>query len=100
MHATTVLLPLFAMVMGIAAAPTSLHSVARSVPDLNTVARNPAPINHKVHWDDHGRPSLSADISDVSPEDVEKLKEFIHHLGGRDIPNLHHVAQPPVEIRP
>ena len=100
MHATSVLLPFFALAMGIAAAPTSLRSASRGVPNINTVARNPAPINHKVHWDDHGRPSLSTDISDVSPEDVEKLKEFIHHLGGRDIPSLHHAAQPPVEIRP
>ena len=100
MHAVSILLPLLAFAMGTAAAPTSLHSIARAVPDINTVARNPAPINHKVHWDNHGKPTLSADISDVSPEDLEKLKEFIHHLGGRDVPKLHHVAQPPVEIRP
>jgi hypothetical protein len=84
MHAT-ILLPFFAFAMGIAAAPTSLHSVARAVPDINTVARNPAPINDKVHWDGHGKPTLSADLSDISPEDLEKLKEFLHHLGGRDI---------------
>jgi hypothetical protein len=96
MHATNLLLPLLAFAMGSAAAPTSLHSVARAVPNLNTVARNPAPINHKVHWDEHGKPHLSADISDVSLKDLKKLKE----LGGREAPSLHHVAKPPVEIRP
>jgi hypothetical protein len=100
MHAANLLLPLLAFAMGSDAAPTSLHSVARAVPDLNTVARNPAPINHKVHWDDHGKPRLSADISDVSPEDLKKLKEYMHQLSGREVPSLHHKAKPPVEIRP
>ncbi|KAI4639470.1 hypothetical protein J4E93_009299 [Alternaria ventricosa] len=81
MHATIALLPLLAFAMGIAAAPAPLHPVARAVPDINEVARNPAPIDHHVGWDDHGKPTLG-DISHLSPEDIKKLKDLIKHLLG------------------
>ena len=85
MHATTVLLPLLAFAMGIAAAPTPLYSVARAVPDINDVARNPAPIDDRVDWDDHGKPTLG-DISHLNHEDLKELKELIKHLlGGRTV---------------
>jgi len=80
MHATT-LLPLLIFATGIAAAPTLFHSVARAVPNIADVARNPAPINGKVHWE-HGKPYLG-DVSDMKPEDREELEEIVHHLGGR-----------------
>lgn len=90
MHATTVLLSLFAFAIGTIAAPMPLHSAARAVPDINEVARNPAPIDNRVHWE-HGKPSLG-NISHLSREDLEKLKELIHHLRGgkdaRDIENI------------
>jgi len=81
MHATIALLPLLAFAMGIAAAPAPLHPVARAVPDISEVARNPAPIDHHVGWDDHGKPTLG-DISHLSPEDIKKLKDLIKHLLG------------------
>lgn len=80
MHATA-LLPLFILATGIAAAPTPLQPVVRAVPNIADVARNPAPINGKVHWE-HGRPYVG-DVSDLKPEDREKLEEIVHHLGGR-----------------
>jgi hypothetical protein len=85
MHATTVLLPVLAFAMGISAAPKSLRSVARAVPDINEVARNPAPIDHRVGWDDHGKPTLG-DIGHMDPEELKKLQELIKHLlGGRAV---------------
>ncbi|RMZ73332.1 integral membrane [Pyrenophora seminiperda CCB06] len=80
MHVTS-LLPLFIVATGIAAAPTPLHPVARAVPNILDVARNPAPINGKVHWE-HGRPYVN-DVGDMKPEDREELEEIVHHLGGR-----------------
>ena len=80
MHATT-LLALLIFAMGIAAAPAPFHSVARAVPNIIDIARNPAPINGKVHWE-HGRPYLG-DVSDMKPEDREELEELVHHLVGR-----------------
>ncbi|KAF1832567.1 hypothetical protein BDW02DRAFT_554610 [Decorospora gaudefroyi] len=87
MHATTGLLPLLAFAVGIAAAPMPLHAVVRAVPDINAVIRNPAPINHKVHWD-HGKPTLSTDVSHISPEELERLKDYIYRLGGRDVASI------------
>jgi hypothetical protein len=112
MHATTALLPLLAFAMGIAAAPKPLQSIARAVPDINEIARNPAPIDDRVDWDDHGKPTLG-DISHLRPDDLKKLKELIKHLLGdraaadaknivvdRSTPDLHHPAKNPVEINP
>ena len=112
MYATTTLFSLLNFAMGIAAAPTPLHAVARAVPDVNEVARNPAPIDDRVEWNDHGTPTLG-DISHLSPDDLKKLKELIKHLLGgravadaesivvdRSIPDLHDPAKNPVEIRP
>jgi hypothetical protein len=98
--------------MGTAAAPTTLHSVTRAVPDINEVARNPAPIDDRVDWDDHGKPALG-DTSHLSSDDLKKLKEVIKQLlSGRAVadaesividrttPNFHRSAKNPVEIRP
>jgi hypothetical protein len=99
--------------MGTAAVPTTLHSVARAVPDINEVARNPAPIDDRVDWDDHGKPALG-DTNDLSSDDLKKLKELMKQLlSGRAVdddaesivvdrttPNFHHSAKNPVEIRP
>ena len=79
MHITTGLIPLLASAVGITAAPTTLHSVARAVPDINEVARNPAPIDHRVGWDDHGKPTLG-DVSHMDPGELKKLQELIKHL--------------------
>ncbi|USP73548.1 hypothetical protein yc1106_00822 [Curvularia clavata] len=78
MHALTTLLPLLGFVLNISAAPVSTQPVSRAVPDINEVARNPAPIDDRVHWEG-GKPSLG-DIGDVSWQDFEDLKELIHHL--------------------
>lgn len=112
MHITSGLIPLLASAVGITAAPTTLHSVARAVPDINEVARNPAPIDDRVNWDDHGKPTLG-DISHLSQDGIKKLKELIKHLLGgravadadsiiveRSVPDFHHPAKNPVEIRP
>ena len=81
MHATT-LLPLFILATGIAASPTPLQPVVRAVPNIADVARNPAPINHKTHWEDQGGPYVG-DGSNKEPEDRKELEENVHHLGGR-----------------
>ncbi|CAE7174832.1 hypothetical protein CFE70_005224 [Pyrenophora teres f. teres 0-1] len=78
MHATA-LFPLFLLATGIAAAPTTL--LTRAVPNIADVARNPAPINGKVHWE-HGKPYLG-DVSDMKPKDRQELEDIVHHLGGR-----------------
>lgn len=90
MHATTVLLSLSAFAMDTAAAPMPLHSAARAVPDINEVARNPAPIDNRVHWE-HGKPSLS-DISHLSREDLKNSEELIRHpLGGKDARDIENI---------
>jgi hypothetical protein len=48
MHSITTLLPLFALTACVLAAPTPLRPVAREVPNLHEVIRNPAPINSKL----------------------------------------------------
>lgn len=82
MHAPIALLPLLAFALSISAAPVSRQSVSRAVPDINEVARNPAPIDDRVHWED-GKPSLG-DIGHVSWEDLQDLSELIHHLSGEE----------------
>ncbi|EOA83833.1 hypothetical protein ACJQWK_00760 [Exserohilum turcicum] len=87
MHPTVALIPFFAFITTISAVPISLHTVARSVPDINQVARNPAPIDGRVNWED-GKPSLG-DTSNISKEDLKKLKDLIHHLlGERAAPDV------------
>ncbi|KAI0585562.1 hypothetical protein TUN199_04852 [Pyrenophora tritici-repentis] len=76
MHATA-LFPLFLLATGIAAAPTTL--LARAVPDIADVARNPAPINGKVHWE-NGKPYLG-DVSDMKPKDRQELEDIITSIG-------------------
>jgi hypothetical protein len=49
MHSITALLPLLAFAASILAAPTPLQPVARTVPNLHEVIRNPAPVNEKLH---------------------------------------------------
>lgn len=80
MHATVALIPFFVIVAKCFAVPMPLKTVARSVPDINQVARNPAPIDGRVHWED-GKPYVG-DTSDISKEDLKNLKELIHHLLG------------------
>ncbi|KAG9191680.1 hypothetical protein G6011_10414 [Alternaria panax] len=111
MHITAVSIPLLAFTIGITAASIPPHSVARAIPDVNEVARNPAPIDDRVNWDDHGKPTLG-NISHLSPDDLKKLKEIIKHLLGgravaaesvvvhRSIPDFHDPTKKPVEIRP
>ncbi|EUC44348.1 hypothetical protein COCMIDRAFT_98432 [Bipolaris oryzae ATCC 44560] len=78
MHVTITLISLLASVASIFAAPIPTQQVARTVPDISEVARNPAPIDNRIHWED-GKPSLG-DTGNVSWEDFRKLKELIHHL--------------------
>ncbi|KAH7549169.1 hypothetical protein BM1_10554 [Bipolaris maydis] len=80
MHAATALISLLVFATSISAAPVSTQAVARAVPDISEVARNPAPIDNRVHWED-GKPSLG-DIGNISWEDLRKLKELMHHLSG------------------
>lgn len=80
MHAATAVISLITFVTSICAAPIPTKAAARAVPDISEVARNPAPIDNRVHWED-GKPSLG-DADNVSWEDVQKLKELIHHLSG------------------
>lgn len=92
MYTTTAIIPLLAFAMGTAAAPAPLHSAARALPDINEVARNPAPIDHRIGWDDHGKPTLG-DITHLSPGDIKKLKDLIKHLlGGRAVVDAEHIV--------
>ena len=54
--------------------------MSRAVPDINEVARNPAPIDDRVHWEG-GKPSLG-ETGYISWEDRKKLNELIRHLSG------------------
>lgn len=88
MYATTAILPLLVFAMSISAAPMPVQSVARAVPDIDTVIRNPAPIDDRVHWNDHGKPVIADYAADIDPKERKKLEDFVHRLGGRDVLNL------------
>ena len=47
MHSATALLPLLAFNATVLAAPAPLHSVARGVPNVHEVIRNPAPVDDR-----------------------------------------------------
>jgi hypothetical protein len=88
MYATAAILPLLVFAMGIAAAPMPAHSVARAVPDINAVVRNPAPIDDRVDWNDHGEPVIADSACLKDPKERKKLEDLVHHLGGRDVADL------------
>jgi hypothetical protein len=80
MHAVTALISFLVFAVSISAAPLPIQTIPRAVPDINEVARNPTPIDNRVHWE-NGKPSLG-DVGNVSWEDLKKLKDIIHHLSG------------------
>lgn len=47
MHSSTIVLPLLAFAASVLAAPTPLEAVARAVPNVHEVIRNPAPIDNR-----------------------------------------------------
>jgi hypothetical protein len=47
MKSTSIILPLMALTVSVLAAPMSSHPVARGVPKLHEVIRNPAPIDDR-----------------------------------------------------
>jgi hypothetical protein len=51
MYSVTTFLPLFVLATGVLAAPTPLGPVARAVPALHEVIRNPSPINERLGLD-------------------------------------------------
>ncbi|CAO2652759.1 Nn.00g021700.m01.CDS01 [Neocucurbitaria sp. VM-36] len=65
MRTATTLLPLLAFAAGIIAAPTPLRSSPRAVPDIKTVIRNPAPIDHKLGLSVGNLASVKVDLSSI-----------------------------------
>lgn len=103
MHATTAFLPLIAFATGILAAPIFQRPVARAVPDISMVIRNPMPIDGKGAIDAilHGNipeaieiitsratPILTADNALDNPIDVV----------GRASPPVHRPIKNPVAV--
>lgn len=80
MHVHTTLLALFALVLSISATPLPMQPMPRAVPNIDEVARNPAPIDDRVHWE-NGKPSFNHN-EDLPWEDWKKLNELIHDLSG------------------
>ena len=74
MRTATTLLPLLAFAAGIIAAPTPLRSFPRAVPDIKTVIRNPAPINHKLGLSVGKLASLKVDLSPI-PNPLDGVQE-------------------------
>ncbi|KAF1946911.1 hypothetical protein EJ02DRAFT_393372 [Clathrospora elynae] len=105
MYATIALLPLLAFVATITASPTPLRSVARAVPDLKAVIRNPTPIDGRKDINEilellglealdlpsHSSRATTA-IDNIAADPIDVV--------GRAVPALHHIAHNPVEIRP
>ncbi|CBX90689.1 hypothetical protein IAQ61_002178 [Plenodomus lingam] len=83
MHATTALLPLFALAASILAAPAARRPVIRSVPDINMEIRNPMPID--------GRGAIGA----IFEGDLPKA---IHHIFSRAAPVLENALENPVDV--
>ncbi|KAF2824246.1 hypothetical protein CC86DRAFT_52442 [Ophiobolus disseminans] len=49
MHSVAALLPLLAFAASILAAPTPLQPIARTMPNLHEVIRNPTPVDSRTH---------------------------------------------------
>jgi hypothetical protein len=73
MHATTALLPLLALAATVVAAPTPVHEVARGLPNLREVIRNPKPIDAAKDLDE---------ILAALGKDLKGLKGGVHGLLG------------------
>jgi len=63
MHTTTAILSLLAFTTGISAVPIGQRPVARAVPDINMVIRNPMPID--------GKGAIDAILHGNLPEAIE-----------------------------
>ncbi|KAF1843335.1 uncharacterized protein K460DRAFT_143501 [Cucurbitaria berberidis CBS 394.84] len=90
MRSAFTLLPLLAFAANIIAAPTPLRQVARAVPDIKSVIRNPAPIDETLLVSLNGHPIVDVDLSSVpNPKDV---------LIGRAAPAIDRTIVNPIDV--
>jgi hypothetical protein len=80
------LLSLLACAASVLAAPTPLHPVARGVPNLHEVIRNPAPIDHKCDGLDLGLIKLCLGKHDRSVPVLEDEAALVVPVIERSLP--------------
>ena len=107
MLAATTLLPLLAFAANVIAAPTPLRPLARSVPDIKSVIRNPAPIDHRVSLSLDGKPLVDVDLESVNLNTllstraapaIDKTIVDPVDVVGRAVPSVHKPITNPVNI--
>lgn len=100
MHATIALLPLVALATTVIAAPTSLHHVARAVPDVKAVIRNPAPVDHRSGFEisvDVDLPKVNDILHRAAPA-VDKIRINPVDVVGRAVPNVEKKIKDPTDV--
>lgn len=100
------LLPLLGFAASTIAAPTPLRPLARSVPDIKSVIRNPAPIDHSVAVEVDHKPLADVNLESVNlntiltraaPAIDRKIVDPVDVVG-RAVPSIHRPITDPVNI--